>query len=83
MFNLYAVQEAGKQFAHLIGIKRQVYGRDGYTSFVPHDGQYDRARVAADLRQEEPGIGKRANPALPRPGASEARPPRSAGRSPN
>ncbi len=37
MFNLYAVQEAGKEFGILIGIKRQVYGSDGYTNFVPPD----------------------------------------------
>ena len=33
MFNLYAVQEAGQQFGILIGIRRQVYGSDGYTNF--------------------------------------------------
>ena len=37
MFNLYAVQEAGKEFGTLIGIRRQVYGSDGYTNFLPPD----------------------------------------------
>ena len=46
MFNLYAVQEAGQEFGILLGIKRQVYGSDGYTSFVPPDSDYDPARVA-------------------------------------
>jgi hypothetical protein len=37
MFNLYALQEAGQEFGILVGIKRQVYGSNGYTSFVPPD----------------------------------------------
>ena len=54
MFNLYAVQEAGQEFGILIGIKRQVYGSDGYTSFVPPDSAYDPARVAhASARRSE------------------------------
>ena len=52
MFNLYAVQEAGQQFGILAGIKTQVYGSDGYTSFVPPDSEYDPARVAMHLREE-------------------------------
>ncbi len=43
--NLYAVQEAANQFAVLIGLKRRRYGLDGYTSFLPDDRLYDRARV--------------------------------------
>jgi hypothetical protein len=54
MFNLYAVQEAGKMFGVLFGIKRQVYGSDGYTSFVPPDSEYDPARVAMHLRNDPP-----------------------------
>jgi hypothetical protein len=54
MFNLYAVQEAGQEFGVLIGIKRQVYGSDGYTSFVPPDSEYDPARVAMHLRHDQP-----------------------------
>jgi hypothetical protein len=56
MFNLFAVQEAGQQFGILIGIKRPVLGRDGYTSFVPPDGEYDPARVAMHLRESGPVI---------------------------
>jgi len=52
MFNLYAVQEAGQLFGVLIGIKREVYGSDGYTNFLPPEGAYDSARVAAHLRSE-------------------------------
>jgi hypothetical protein len=56
MFNLYAVQEAGQQFGILSGITRRRYGRDGYTSFVPPDSEYDAARVAMHLRAAEPEI---------------------------
>jgi hypothetical protein len=51
MFNLYAVQEAGQQFGILAGIKQRTYGRDGYTSFVPPDSEYDAARAAIHLRE--------------------------------
>ncbi len=53
MFNLYALQEAGQEFGILAGIKRQVYGSDGYTSFVPPDSAYDPARVAQHLRDDQ------------------------------
>jgi hypothetical protein len=53
MFNLYSVQEAGQEFGILVGIKRQVYGSDGYTSFVPPDSAYDPARVAQHLRDDQ------------------------------
>ncbi len=56
MLNLYTVQEAGQQFGILIGIKRPVYGRDGYTSFVPPDDTYDPARAAEHLRDATPDI---------------------------
>jgi hypothetical protein len=56
MFNMYAVQEAGQQFGIMIGIKREKYGRDGYTSFVPPDSAYDAARVAVHLRQAGPEV---------------------------
>ena len=37
MFNLFAVQEAGKEFGVLTGMKAEDMGRDGYTRFVPPD----------------------------------------------
>jgi hypothetical protein len=55
-FNLYAVQEAGQLLGILIGIKDPVYGRDGYTSFVPPDSEYDPARVAMHLREAGPDV---------------------------
>jgi hypothetical protein len=56
MFNLFAVQEAGQQFGILTGFKRRRYGRDGYTSFVPPDSEYDPARVALHLQAAGPEI---------------------------
>jgi hypothetical protein len=56
MLNLYTVQEAGQQLGILIGIKRPVYGRNGYTSFVPPDDTYDAARAEIHLRSASPDI---------------------------
>jgi hypothetical protein len=56
MFNLYAIQEAGQQFGILIGIKRPVYGLDGYTRFVPPDSNYDPARAAMHLHAAGPEV---------------------------
>ncbi len=49
LLNLYTIEAAGQMFGTLIGLKPERYGRDGYTSFVPPDSQYDRARVAANM----------------------------------
>ncbi len=51
VFNLFAVQEAGKAFGVLSGLKKPDMGRDGYTRFVPPDDQYDKARAAVHLQQ--------------------------------
>lgn len=51
MFDLYAVQKAGQAFAEFAGLKRRVYGGDGYTSFTPPDETYDAVRAAAHLRE--------------------------------
>lgn len=56
MFNLYAIQIAGQAFGILTGLKPPNYGRDGYTSFVPPDSQYDPARVAQHLRAAGPSV---------------------------
>lgn len=50
MLNLYAVQESANQLATALGWKRRHYGLDGYTNFLPPDGAYDPARVAALFR---------------------------------
>ncbi len=64
MLNMYAIQEAGQLFGILMGMKRPVYGRDGFTSFVPPDSEYDPARVAEHLQREGPNIprGERSGP---------------------
>ena len=45
MANLYAVQEAANQLAVMLGLKRRIYGLDGYTNFLPPEQDYDPARV--------------------------------------
>ncbi|HEX3348444.1 MAG TPA: hypothetical protein VHS58_10140 [Acetobacteraceae bacterium] len=52
--NLYAVERAGQAFAEWTGLKRRVYGLDGYTRFVPDESRYDPARVAALMSPAEP-----------------------------
>ncbi len=56
LLTLYAVQEAGQQFGILIGVKQPVYGRDGYTRFVPPDSDYDPGRAAMHLREAVPDV---------------------------
>jgi hypothetical protein len=45
MLTPYAVQEAANQLMVMLHLKKQRYGSDGYTSFVPPDAAYDPARV--------------------------------------
>ena len=52
VLNLYAIQEAGKEFGVLTGLKREDQGRDGYTVFVPPDDRYDRDRAWAHLHAD-------------------------------
>lgn len=56
MFNLYAVQSAGQLFGVLIGVKKPDQGLDGFTSFVPPDDQYDRARAQLHLNAARPMV---------------------------
>lgn len=51
LLNLYTIEAAGQMFGTLTGLKPERYGRDGFTSFVPPDDQYDRAKVAANMAQ--------------------------------
>jgi hypothetical protein len=64
MFNLFAIQEAGKEFGVLTGLKRPDMGRDGYTRFVPPDEQYDLARAEVHLGDAGPSVpgGERTGP---------------------
>jgi hypothetical protein len=49
LLNLFAVQEAGKAFGVMTGLKPPDMGADGYTRFVPPDSAYDRPRVQKRL----------------------------------
>lgn len=51
LLNLYTIEAAGQMFGTLTGLKKERYGRDGYTRFVPPDNQYDRAKAAAKMDQ--------------------------------
>jgi hypothetical protein len=64
MFNLYSVQEAGKEFGVLTGLKKPDMGSDGYTRFVPPDSEYDPVRAAAHLREYAAAVpgGERSGP---------------------
>ncbi len=52
ILNIYAMEEAGKEFGVLTGLKREDQGRDGYTVFVPPDDKWDRARAQTKLRAD-------------------------------
>lgn len=45
LFNLPAIEETGRQFAYLTGLRKAKYGKDGYTNFLPPDAQYDPVRA--------------------------------------
>lgn len=49
LFNLPAVEETGRQFAYLTGLRRPKYGKDGYTNFLPPDSAYDLKRAQLHL----------------------------------
>jgi hypothetical protein len=54
MANLDSIEKAGQAFAEWTGLKRRVYGRDGYTQFVPDERFYDPARVAEHMKDVGP-----------------------------
>jgi hypothetical protein len=54
MFNLYSVERAGQAFGQWTGLRPRIYGRDGYTRFVPPDAQYDPARAMTHLQGVTP-----------------------------
>ena len=51
LLNLFAVQEAGKAFGVLTGIKAPDMGSDGYTRFTPPDDAYDHAKAQRKLSE--------------------------------
>ena len=54
LFNLYALERAGRAFAEWTGLAPRRYGRDGYTRFVPDESAYDAAKVAASIAAAGP-----------------------------
>lgn len=66
MASLYALQEAANQFLWLTGQKKQRFGTDGYTSFVPPDDRYDqlRGRVQAAFDHWSPPDNSPAPPGM-------------------
>ncbi|MCK9993614.1 MAG: hypothetical protein Dbin4_02134 [Alphaproteobacteria bacterium] len=48
-FNLYTIEQAGRQAGTMLGLRRLKYGRDGYTSFLPDLAAYDLTKVQASL----------------------------------
>ncbi len=48
-FNFYTLEQAGRQFATMIGRRPVKYGRDGYTNFLPDDDAYDLEKVRAGV----------------------------------
>ncbi len=65
MLNMFAIQEAGKEFGVLTHLKHEDQGRDGYTIFVPPDDRYDHAKAQAHLRADGVAVpsGPRSGPA--------------------
>jgi hypothetical protein len=49
MLSAYALTQAVQEFRILIGRKKERYGADGYTDFLPDDRLYDPARAAEKL----------------------------------
>jgi hypothetical protein len=49
MLSAYALTQAVQEFRILIGQKKERYGADGYTDFLPDDSLYDAARAAQKL----------------------------------
>jgi hypothetical protein len=48
-FNLYTIEQAGRQAGTMLGLRRLKYGRDGYTNFLPDPAAYDLGKVQASL----------------------------------
>jgi len=67
LFNFKAVEEAGQQFAYLVGLRERRYGADGYTNFLPPEEEYDLARVQQALY----GAGGPPAPGTPPPSGPE------------
>lgn len=48
-FDLYTIEQAGRQAGRMLGLRRVKYGLDGYTNFLPEPAAYDLQKVQASL----------------------------------
>lgn len=48
-FNLYTIEQAGRQAGTMLGLRRLKYGRDGYTNFLPDPAAHDLGKVQTSL----------------------------------
>ncbi len=69
LFNLTALEEAGRQLAYLTGLRPLKYGLDGYTDFLPPAHEYDLARATGHIYG---ALGPRLKPAVEPPAAPTA-----------
>ncbi len=69
LFNLPALEEAGRQLAYLTGLRPLKYGLDGYTDFLPPAHEYDLERARGHIYG---ALGPRRRPATAPPAAPTA-----------
>ncbi len=72
LFNLPALEETGRQAAYLTGLRKPKYGKDGYTTFLPPDSEYDLVRARANIYSADGGHPTRPDPVVPPVVLSEA-----------
>ncbi|NQU71864.1 MAG: hypothetical protein HQ514_15025 [Rhodospirillales bacterium] len=65
LFNFSALEQAGRQAAQLVGLRKHKYGLDGYTNFLPPQDEYDKARAVGLLYGD--GIPRRRKQVMPAP----------------
>lgn len=64
LLNFSAVEQAGRQFAYLTGLREAKYGKDGYANFLPPPADYDLEKARVNLYQ---GAKPRPRPEVTRP----------------
>lgn len=45
LLNLSALEESGRQFAQIVGLREEKYQRNGYRNFLPPDSEYDLGKA--------------------------------------
>jgi hypothetical protein len=69
-FNLFTIEQAGRQLATIVGLRPVKYGLDGYTNFLPDPSEYDLEKARKHLYRNGP---KRVAPVEPPVCLSEAK----------